>query len=138
MRRWSLLALLSLTVGCSKSGGSPAAPSAPTPPALSPPIQPAKIEAVITDSLDYPAFDAGKGWTFAGKARNVGEGCAVSVRGTARFTDAAGTTLQTVEIALDASRRVQPAEVVDWQACCLTEAIGRAAGTVFIGLRGKT
>ena len=61
MRARGLLACLVFTVACSDGGSSPV-PSAPTPPpALSPPLQPANLQAVLTNNMDLPKFDPKEG-----------------------------------------------------------------------------
>jgi cellulase/cellobiase CelA1 len=112
-----------LAAACGSS--SPTAPSAPTPP----PLLPAKIEVVIQDELQIGELEAA-GWAFMGQARNTGAGCGMQVRGTVQFFDAAGTVIQTVEVALEPSRRVQPQEVIDWKGCCLTPANSALGKTV--------
>jgi hypothetical protein len=133
MRRWSLLALFALSVGCSDSGAR--TPSAPSPPATQPPapvIQPADLTLVRSRPMEFLNFDAQTGWTFEAHGENVGQGCAATVKGTARFMDASGVTLQTIEFSLDPGKRVRPAETFLFRGCCLTEASGRAGGTVVI------
>jgi hypothetical protein len=113
-----------LAAGCGSS--SPTAPSVPSTPPLLPA---AKVEVITQEELQFSDLTA-NGWAFLGQARNTGAGCGMQVRGTVQFYDAAGALLQTVEIALEPSRRVKPQEVVDWQGCCLTAANSAASKTV--------
>jgi hypothetical protein len=119
-------------VGACGSSSSPAAPSPPPPPSPLPVIQPADLSLVRSRPMEFLNFDAQTGWTFEAQGQNVGQGCAATVKGTARFIDASGATLQTIEFSLDPGRRMQPAETFLFRGCCLTEASGRAGGTVVI------
>ena len=78
--------------------------------------------------MEFLNFDAQSGWTFEAQGENVGQGCAATVKGTARFMDASGATLQTIEFSLDPSKRVQPAETFLFQGSCLTRRAGELEG----------
>lgn len=129
----SVVVFVVLVSGC----GGESAPTAPSQPASvasvsPPPVMPAAALEIVRGQVQFPSLDPVHGWTFTGEGRNSGVGCAASVKGTARFADANGATLQAIAFSLDAAQRIKPSETFMFQGCCLTEANGRASGTAAV------
>jgi hypothetical protein len=124
----AILVVMLMGLACSDS---PIRPSSPPP---SSPVQPVARLEIVPGDMVFTSFDQALGWTFTGRGRNVGDGCAGSVTGTVLFLSESGAELQTVGLGLG-DRTVRPAEVFDFQACCLLAQHSKAAASAKVQFR---